>query len=346
MEEQERYSIVPDPEDLAVMEPEEALPVSEEYASASPRTEEAAEAAAEETAGAPVHEKKEKPLYYSPVATYSMAALLRQMEVTGVTSKGKTAWLLRDAALCDPRIPDLARASLRPDVIEGDEVIASNGRNAVVYNPFDRSVTYCTIYTRDLALAELAHFSSVNYDGISDCLKEAISPEDVMDRRLDLGRKRLSWLDVQASLKELPARSALDAAAHRAGRSLEEIMAHNEGFVTRAGKFLSSGVKKASARVKTAVEGIREANRQRREAALSERAQWHDSPVTQNVNSEIAALAEAVKALQQKLDSRGDVFAVSDDIRQRRQEEQQRAMQARERTKAESRKSSRNGRHR
>lgn len=179
---------------------------------------------------APGPSEAEKLVFYSPVAQYSFAATLRQMQASGVSARGKLAWLLRDAMLCDPRIPDLTRAHTSPDTYEGDRVLVESRRVAVVVNGDD--LVYYTKFGRGLALAELAFFGDVPYDSVSDCVREAVSRDDVMDARLKYSRSG-SWFDIQKSIGEKPSHSAMDAAAHRADRSLSDLVARSEGLLPR-----------------------------------------------------------------------------------------------------------------
>ena len=217
---------------IQVMEPDDA-PQQQEAAQTDPRQEASREA--------PGQADAKKRVFYSPVAQYSLAATVRQMQVTGVSAKKKSAWLLRDAALCDPRIPDLTRAHTSPDTFEGDALVASDDRVAVVVNGDD--LIYYTAFGRDLALAELAFFGDVPYDKVSDCIREVISPDDIMDARLKYSRSG-NWFEIQKNIREEPSQSAMEAAAHRADRSLDELAGRSEGLLTRAGRLALKGLGK------------------------------------------------------------------------------------------------------
>ncbi len=184
----------------------------------------------EPSQAAPEPSDEKKRVFYSPVAQYSFAATIRQMQVAGVSAKEKLSWLVRDASLCDPRIPDLTSAHTAPDTYEGDRVLIETERIAVVANGDD--LVYYTKFGRGLALAELAFFGDVPYDKMSDCVREVISRDDVMDARLKYGRGG-NWFDIQESLGERPSLGAMEAAAHRADRSLSDLTARSEGLVSR-----------------------------------------------------------------------------------------------------------------
>ena len=220
---------------IQIIEPDD-IPRQREAVQTGPR-QEAPDASRE----APEPSKAKRQVFYSPVAQYSLAATVRQMQVTGVSAKKKTDWLLRDAALCDPRIPDLTRAHTSPDTYGGDVLIASDDRVAVVVNGDD--LVYYTVFGRDLALAELAFFGDVPYDKVSDCIREVISPDDIMDARLKYSRSG-NWFEIQKNIKEEPSQSAMEAAAHRADRSLDELAGRSEGLLTRAGRLALKGLGK------------------------------------------------------------------------------------------------------
>lgn len=267
---------------IQIIEPDD-IPQRQEAARTDPR-QEAPEASRE----APEPPKTKKRVFYSPVAQYSLAATVRQMQVTGVSAKKKTDWLLRDAALCDPRIPDLTRAHTSPDTYEGDVLIASDDRVAVVVNGDD--LVYYTVFGRDLALAELAFFGDVPYDKVSDCIREVISPDDIMDARLKYSRSG-NWFEIQKNIKEEPSQSAMEAAAHRADRSLDELAGRSEGLLTRAGRLALKGLGKT-----------RELLSDVRKALKAE----ENDPVLGPVLDEIAALRAEIAEL--KAGFRKDLF--------------------------------------